>query len=419
MKDGYIEGQMRNNRTLQKTRTVPRILFMAEDVTLAHVTRPLVLANSLNRNEYEIFFATGETHVSLVESNGYPCHRIQVLSSLVFLDRLSKGRPVHTSKELRDSVKNDLELIKQLSPDLVVGDFRLSLGISAELSGTPYVALTNAHWSPYSTQPFPLPEHPLVNIFEVNISRLLLRFIRSLLFKYHALAFNSVRRSYGLSPVGNLRNVYTKGDWTLYLDIPRLAPTSGFPSNHIYIGPVLWSPNIPLPEWWDQIPADKPTLYVTMGSSGEVAFMNMLFDELGKMPLTAMVATANRFEAGYVSKNIFFAQYLPGIEAARRSDLVLCNGGSATVYQALACGSPVLGFPSNADQYLTMESVAKHGAGLLIRSGKVNRHKLRTAIEDLLSNKNYHKASVQMKEEILGYHAPSRFSAFISSLWEK
>ena len=36
----------------------PRILFVAEAVTLAHVARPAVLAQSLDRDVYEVFFAT-------------------------------------------------------------------------------------------------------------------------------------------------------------------------------------------------------------------------------------------------------------------------------------------------------------------------------------------------------------------------
>ena len=45
---------------------------------------------------------------------------------------------------------DDLELIRRIEPDVVVGDFRLSLAVSAPMAGVPYIALANAYWSPFA-----------------------------------------------------------------------------------------------------------------------------------------------------------------------------------------------------------------------------------------------------------------------------
>lgn len=401
---------------IRKDHTLQRILFVAEDVTLAHVTRPLVLANSLDRSRYEIFFATGERYRYLVENSGHSLYTIPTLSSEVFLERLAKGKPVYTKDELKSSVESDLELFSEVSADFVIGDFRLSLGISARLAKIPYASLTNAHWSPYSTLSFPLPEHPLVNIFGVKISRFFFKILQPVIFKYHAAPFNSLRKAYGLDPLKDLRDVYTCGDWTLYLDLPALAPTSNTPDNHFYLGPVVWSPDIPLPEWWADISEDRPVLYVTLGSSGNIRFMNTIIDTLGEIPVTALVASAGRFDAAHLPDNIFAEKYLPGLEAAKMASLVVCSGGTATTYQALSCGAPVLGIPSNADQYLSMEAIAKQGAGLLIRSGKVTGRNIRKGIETILENAEYKQNANRLKNEILLYNAPERFCNFIDSL---
>jgi len=401
---------------MRKNHTVKRIVFFAEDVTLAHVTRPLVLANSLDRHLYEIFFATSEKYRYLLENSGHSLYTIPTLSSRIFLDRLAKGQPVYTKDELKASVKADLDLLSELSPDFVIGDFRLSLGISARLSGIPYAALTNAHWSQYSTLLFPLPEHPLINIFGVKISHFFLKILQPVIFKYHALPFNSICKAYGLDPLKSLKEVYTCGDWTLYLDLPALAPTSNIPDNHFYIGPVLWSPDIPLPEWWNGISRNKPILYVTLGSSGDIKFMNVLIDTLGKMPVTAIVASAGRFEPLHLPDNIFAETYLPGLEASEIASLVVCSGGTATTYQALACGVPVLGIPSNADQYLSMEAIEKQGAGLLIRSRNVTGRNIRKGIETILENADYKQNANRLKNKILLYNAPERFCNFVDSL---
>ncbi|HEC99742.1 MAG TPA: glycosyl transferase family 1 [Proteobacteria bacterium] len=424
MKSG-VEYRQRKSRIFRYKRQVinsnhkiRRILFVAEDVTLAHVTRPLVLANSLDRSRYEIYFATGKDSRYLVESFGNHFYTIPTLSSTKFLDRLAKGKPVYTLDELKISVQADLDLLMKLSPDLVAGDFRLSLGISSELLGIPYAALSNAHWSPYATAPFPLPEHPLVNIFGVGISHFFFKMLRPAFFKYHAAAFNALRRTYGLRPVRDLREVYTYGNWSLYLDLPCLAPTSNLPDNHLYLGPVLWSPNVSFPDWWNKVAPDKPIIYVTLGSSGNITVMDTILEVLGEMPVTAMVASAGRFDTGQLSKNIFLEKFLPGVEASKRASLVICSGGSATTYQALACGTPIIGLPSNADQYLTMEAIVREEAGLLIRSGKVTKVKIKRAIEDIFENEDYQKAASRLGEEMLQYDAPARFSAFVDTINE-
>jgi len=402
---------IRNDHTIAK-----RIVFVAEDVTLAHVTRPLVLANSLDQHCYKIFIATGKKYRYLLENDRHSLYTIPTLASEIFLERLARGKPVYTKDELKSSVESDLELFSELSPDVVIGDFRLSLGISARLAKIPYASLTNAHWSPYSTLSFPLPEHPVVNIFGVKTSRFFFNILRPIIFKYHATPFNSLRKAYGLDPLKNLKDIYTHGDWTLYLDIPALAPTSNTPDNHFYLGPVVWSPNIPLPEWWADIPKNRPVLYVTLGSSGDISFMNTIIDTLGKMPVTALVASAGRFDAAQLPDNIFTEKYLPGLEAAKMASLVICSGGTATTYQALSCSSPILGIPSNADQYLSMEAIVKQGAGLLIRSGKVTGRNIRKGIETILENIKYKQNANRLKNEMLLYNAPERFCNFINSL---
>ena len=55
-------------------------------------------------------------------------------------------------------------MIREVEPDVVVGDFRLSLSVSARVAGVPYLAITNAYWSPYARQRFPLPELPVVRM---------------------------------------------------------------------------------------------------------------------------------------------------------------------------------------------------------------------------------------------------------------
>jgi UDP:flavonoid glycosyltransferase YjiC (YdhE family) len=74
--------------------------------------------------------------------------------------------------------------------------------------------------------------------------------------------------------------------------------------------------------------------------------------------------------------NFFTAEYLDGNAAAKRADMVICNGGSLTCQQAFAHGKPVLGIAANMDQFLNMEGVSRVNAGLVLRLGKLDRNQL-------------------------------------------
>ncbi|HRY15678.1 MAG TPA: glycosyl transferase family 1, partial [Candidatus Competibacteraceae bacterium] len=209
------------------------ILFLGEAVTLAHVVRPIVLARALDPARYEITLASDERYLKLFEELPFAWRPIETIPTIKFLDNLTKGRPVYDLDTLRGYVRADLALLEAVKPDIVVGDFRISLGVSARVAGVPYVTITNAYWGPYSQLPFPLPEHPMTQVLGVGLSQSLFNLARPLVFALHTLPLNRVRREYGLPSLGyDLRTVYTDADQTLYADIPEFIPTAPLPPHH-------------------------------------------------------------------------------------------------------------------------------------------------------------------------------------------
>ena len=120
-----------------------RILFVAEAVTLAHVGRPIFLAGTLPGDDVDI--ACPDDHANLVQRAGLRARPLRSLSPATFAARLARGRPLYTENELADCIRDDLRLLAEVRPDAVVGDFRLSLSVSARLAKIPYVNVTNAY----------------------------------------------------------------------------------------------------------------------------------------------------------------------------------------------------------------------------------------------------------------------------------
>src|SRR5215470_4211814 len=110
-----------------------KILFVGESVTLAHVVRPLSLCQTLDSQRYDVSFACGETWKHFVESRGIIPNALPTISPKEFSQRLAWGKPLYTRERLLEYTTAELELFKRISPDLIVGDFRISLAISTEI----------------------------------------------------------------------------------------------------------------------------------------------------------------------------------------------------------------------------------------------------------------------------------------------
>ena len=125
-----------------------RVLFVGEAVTLAHVARPMVLARALDPAHYEVDFAWHPRFASLFPASGFAMHTIESIPNLQFEAALAAGKPLYDAATLRRYVAEDLRLIAHARPDVVVGDFRLSLAVSAAVATVPYLYLTTFTGAP-------------------------------------------------------------------------------------------------------------------------------------------------------------------------------------------------------------------------------------------------------------------------------
>jgi UDP:flavonoid glycosyltransferase YjiC (YdhE family) len=396
-----------------------RILFFAEAVSLAHVARAVALAQSLDQSRYEIHLACDQRYANLFQQPSFSIHPIRSLASGEFQNRLAKGDPLYTVPEVRSYVKEDLQVIASVNPAVVIGDFRLSLSISARIAGVPYMTVTNAHWSPYARPQFIVPELAITTRFGPRLGQRLFNLMRPAVFVHHAWAVNKVRREYGLPAVGySLPWIFTEADQTLYADIPQLVPIHHVPSHHYYIGPVLWSPQTK-PPWWDTVPENRPTAYVNLGSSGRSDLLPAVLQALASLGVEAMVSTAGRPFPASVGGHVWISNYLPGVEAAARANLVICNGGSATVYQALTAGVPVLGIPNNLDQYLMMHYTQQSEAGTFVRAGEASVTLLSRKTQQLLHEPHWKRRAASLQTAIQAGHGIRRFAELLEVLCDR
>ena len=366
-----------------------KVLCFAEAVTLAHVARPVALARALDTARYDVVLACASRYAAFSQSRAWSSVELESVAPEQFSKALAEGAPLYDLDTLKRYVQADLALIRAHQPDLVVGDFRLSLSVSARLMKRPYLAIANAYWTPFSPPCFPLPVLPLTRLLPIPAARALFSVFRPLAFRLHCRPMNQLRAFHGLPSLGaDLRRVYTDADHLLVADDPALHPLVGNSQAFSFIGPLAWSPDRPWPAEDAAGPglSTTPMVYVALGSSGPSAALELVLEALSAMPVRVMAATAGKPAPASVPANARVFDYLPGDKAAARAALVVCNGGSLAVQQAFAAGVPVLGVASNMDQFLNMAPVVAAGAGLLLRADRLSVERVRAACLALLAS---------------------------------
>lgn len=239
------------------TTAAKRILLFAEAVTLAHVARPLAFARAIAADCLAV--ACDEPGLRYVQAEGVERIALKSIEPAAFVRALAQGKPLYDVATLRRYIEDDLRVIGEFRPDLIVGDFRLSLSVSARLAGIPYATLASAYWSPHYRPPvWPVPELLLTRFLPIGAAQVVFGLARPLAFQLHCAPLNALRREHRLPPLPHdLRGIYTDADYVLYTDLPALFPLAGAPLTHRFIGPVLWEPAIDLPPWWNDLPDDR------------------------------------------------------------------------------------------------------------------------------------------------------------------
>lgn len=392
-----------------------RILLFAEGVTASQIVRLVTLGRGLDSDRFEVSFACAHFDPKIFGNTNFEQHRVHSPDPDVVLRAVRQGRRLYNKAALRAQVKEDLQVFEKAAPDLVVGDFRWSLAVSAKVHGVPHAALVNAYWSPYAQYDcFPVPDHPLIRLLGEELTARYFPVAMPRVFAWFAEPVNAVRREYGLPEIGSLPQVLTYGDYTLYADPEELVPAPGAPATHVHLGFVPWAPDVPLPPSLDALEAGRPLIYATLGSSGNIDVLPRVLQALERLPVTALIATAGRRHIIRAGSNVLLEDFVPGDLAARKAAVVITNGGSSSSYQALAEGTPVLGLPSNLDQFLAMQAVERHHAGLSLRARTLTTDTLVTALFTLLNTDTFRSGAQAVKHLLAATPAVQRFQHFVT-----
>lgn len=362
-----------------------KILALSNSHALAHVSRQLEIAKALRRRGHDVILGGHGKYLKVAEMDGFPIRELPYISIERVIRTIRSQRlwELYPESDLTLFIEAELALYEEVEPDLVLLDNRITGRTSAEKAGLRTVAALNVHMSNYRRIPFFSPANlpgmanvpglavvdKLENAIEIWVyDRLVMR------------GLNNIRRRFGLKRLYAYE--HEEGDISLLADIPQFNPVSRLPAHARFIGPLTWHNSLPEPACLKRLQADKPTVYLSLGSDS----LEELVEHLGGLAsegIQIVVATGGALIAKDVAlpDGVFLENYVNTDKLLPHCDLVCCHGGNGTLYQALSYGLPAVVVATHQEQYYGGKRIQRLGLGRTMTLKALKREGMGSLVE--------------------------------------
>ena len=348
---------------------------------MSHYLRCIELVKRFPNSE--ILFASSSAYNQFVIEQGL---------RLFEVDAFDEKEVVQCSKEFDFSwlnyndiyrvYKDQIRVIKELSPDVVIGDVAPTLKMAAEKCGVEYWSLMNGYMTPYYKYVRKLSirhkAYKHLKDLPESLSDKITSFAEKIAFKIVHKPFKKIRRQEGLSTVKSYM-LETQGDYNFVCDSEDLFPQTDLPRNYEIIGNL--NPIINKGEVEDLSDFNRPTIVLTMGSSGDWSFWEFLYEkEFEKY---------NIIKAGYneksKAKHVRNIDFVDLDELLKSTRLLICHGGNGTIYKGLRSGVTIFCKTSIFEQEWNVHALERIGKG--VNLDQLNKDEIIEQIELALSSK--------------------------------
>ncbi len=396
-----------------------------------HVFPQMAVATALRRHGHEVAFYTGPEAARFIEPEGIPIFPFEAVEASHYLrvhesERRtnSRGQSVRVQHEalrhwLVESIPGQLAdlrpIIERWKPDALLTDLAMWGPITVLWESVPIpVVLSSTFMGPL----IPGPDAPAWGFGLPAPRNAFARAVTTVLTKATELGglglrrqVNAIRADNGLEPLGMSMNAFT-GRLPLYLvgNIPGLDyGRRDLPRSVHYLGACLWHP----PEepgttaWLDEIPASRPWVHVTEGTSHyqDPFLLTAGAVGLAGQPLEAILTTGGKRDPALVapnpSPNVHVTRWLSHAELLPRCSVVVTSGGPATITAALAAGVPLVVVPTTWDKPDNAKRVVEAGVGVRLKPKKCTPERLRDAVLEVLHNPSYATQAQQAARDLV------------------
>lgn len=334
-----------------------RFLLVPGNNSLSHLAKCLALESSLTSRGHRVVVAVSRKRAGFLEGRRVD---YRILPDIQESDEA--GFPTvawfNRPKRIAECISSEVDLMKEIGADRVLGVFRFTLKASARLAGIPFDSLTCG----CMLSRFP----EVLGFAPGEAGSDLQRYYLDSFYRYAGAKTSLALRSFGLPAIGDIRSML-EGDRTFLWDFPEFAPLPDR-SSAIHVGPVTWNgwPNAGHAP--DRVPAGRrPLAVVTFGTcvmSVEIAsrIMRILLD----LGFEVLLAAGGQDELMNVMADESFVttcRFAPLHSLFPHASLTVCHGGQLTIFEALSHRVPVVIMPFQPEQAHNAVCLKRLGCG--------------------------------------------------------
>jgi UDP:flavonoid glycosyltransferase YjiC (YdhE family) len=208
---------------------------------------------------------------------------------------------------------------------------------------------------------------------------------------------DELRANHGLPPLeGSVNDALGRLPLYSVASIPELdLQRRDLPPGVRYVGPLLWHPPDPpgTAEWLDTLPADRPWVHVTEGTSHyqDPFLLRAAASGLAAGPYEAILTTGRR-RAGSISgqaPNVHVRDWLAHDTLLPRCSALVTTGGAGTTMAGLRAGLPLVLVPTSWDKPDIALRMVEAGVAVRVPPRRCTPLALRTAVDEVLGDPRY------------------------------
>lgn len=330
---------------------------------LSHYLRCLMLCRHL-RNHFDIRIAYHPAFASFIQQEHlgtFDCESINSGSAVESVKQFDFSWMNETT--LKKVYHEQVNIISELKPVAVLGDYSLTLKMAAEATSVLYISVINGYMSKYYAGYRKISRtHPVYSLLKKmpgSVQMLLTkRGEKSALRQLHK-PFKAIRMADKLQQCKEYLDEL-EGDITLVCDLVDLFPQLELPSNYHVIAPLFYESGSSSATLDGKIDTTKKTILASMGSTGDwqnLAFLNDPF--FAKYNIVAAADHSGILHAPHIM-HVDFAHIH---DVYPSTDLIICHGGNGTINQALLYQIPLLCRSSHCEQEWNIQALEDKGLG--------------------------------------------------------
>jgi len=361
-----------------------------------HANPPVATALALRDRGHEVIFRTASGSVEAIKRLGLSAAPIDPRIEAAELEDWKARTPIGAlaaacetfDKRARYEIPDLQAAIEAERPDLIWVDTNaVGAAVVAEASGIPW-----AHYMPYphprrargvpSFGPgFAPPTGPLSHLRDAGVDA-----VKRIGFRSFFRNFNARRLAFGLPALDDPEDISLVAPLLIHFTAEPFEYPREWPRNVRSVGPALWEPPAPEPEWLAA--EERPIVLVTASTEfqDDAKLIRVALEAFADRPYV-IVATSAAHDPGDfdVPANARVERYLPHGPLLRRASVVISHGGMGTTQKAMAAGVPVCVVPFMRDQFEVARRVEYCGGGTMLRSKRLRPDRLRAAVEGAIA----------------------------------